>query len=143
MSDLLISIKLFHILTGLITASVLCLAAIQAILLSVQNKFLRYRFATKMMVTAPPLQSMETLLFQMIGCGFILLTLVLLSSLFCFKNAFAQDMLDHSLLAILSWIVFVILLLGRKLFGWRGKKAVYWTLAGVTLSFLPLLFGYL
>lgn len=139
----MISIKLFHILTGFITASVLCLAAIQAIILSVQNTFLRYRLATKIMTTLPPLESMETLLFQMIGCGFILLTLVLLTSVFFFKNAFAQDVLDHSLLAFLSWFVFFILLLGRISFGWRGKKAIHWTLAGVVLSFLPILFGYL
>ncbi len=95
------------------------------------------------MTTLPPLESMETLLFQMIGCGFILLTLVLLTSVFFFKNAFAQDVLDHSLLAFLSWFVFFILLLGRISFGWRGKKAIHWTLAGVVLSFLPILFGYL
>ena len=36
-------------------------------------------------------------------------------------------------LAIIAWIVFGVLLLGRFRFGWRGRQALRWTFAGYTL----------
>jgi len=39
---------------------------------------------------------------------------------------------------VLSWIVFALLLGGRFVYGWRGRVAVRWTLAG----FLMLVLAY-
>jgi ABC-type uncharacterized transport system permease subunit len=33
---------------------------------------------------------------------------------------------------IAAWIIFAALLLGRQIYGWRGRTAIYWTLAGFT-----------
>ena len=40
---------------------------------------------------------------------------------------------------ILSWLIFAALLGGRRLYGWRGRVAVRWTLTG----FLMLVLAYL
>jgi ABC-type uncharacterized transport system permease subunit len=40
---------------------------------------------------------------------------------------------------ILSWIIFAALLAGRALYGWRGRVAMRWTLAG----FLALVLAYI
>jgi ABC-type uncharacterized transport system permease subunit len=40
------------------------------------------------------------------------------------------------LLACLAWIVFSVLLWGRNRLGWRGHKAIRWTLAGFCLLML-------
>ena len=37
-----------------------------------------------------------------------------------------------------SWLIFAALLLGRRVYGWRGRTAIYWTLAG----FMSLLLAY-
>ena len=40
------------------------------------------------------------------------------------------------LLACLAWVVFSVLLWGRNRLGWRGHKAIRWTLAGFCLLML-------
>jgi ABC-type uncharacterized transport system permease subunit len=37
---------------------------------------------------------------------------------------------------VLSWLVFAVLLIGRARFGWRGRQAVRWLVAGSTLLLL-------
>ena len=41
--------------------------------------------------------------------------------------------LRHRLVVVVAWLVFGVLLLGRWRFGWRGRKALHWTLAGYVL----------
>jgi ABC-type uncharacterized transport system permease subunit len=36
-------------------------------------------------------------------------------------------------LTALSWLALLILLIGRIRFGWRGPRAVHWTLGAATL----------
>ena len=46
---------------------------------------------------------------------------------------------DHkTVFAVLSWVIFGLLLGGRLLYGWRGRTALRWTLSG----FVMLLFAY-
>jgi ABC-type uncharacterized transport system permease subunit len=80
-----------------------------------------------------PLESLESGLFQSILAGFVLLTLALVSGAFFIENLFAQHLVHKVILAIVAWIVFGVLLLGRLRFGWRGRKALHWTLAGYVL----------
>ncbi|HKY02719.1 MAG TPA: cytochrome c biogenesis protein CcsA [Burkholderiales bacterium] len=88
----------------------------------------------------PPLLTLETLLFRMLGIGFVLLSLTLISGVF-FSEALFQQAFKFShktLFAVLSWLIFGALLAGRRLYGWRGRRALRWTLAG----FLTLLLAY-
>ena len=41
-----------------------------------------------------------------------------------------------ALLACLAWVVFSVLLWGRNRLGWRGHKAIRWTLGGFCLLML-------
>jgi ABC-type uncharacterized transport system permease subunit len=44
---------------------------------------------------------------------------------------------DHkTLFAFASWGIFATLLIGRHVWGWRGKRALRWTLAGFALLIL-------
>jgi ABC-type uncharacterized transport system permease subunit len=61
------------------------------------------------------------------------LTLALFSGFVFVENIFAQHLSRKTSLSVLSWIVFAILLLGRWRFGWRGRKAMRWTMSGFTL----------
>jgi ABC-type uncharacterized transport system permease subunit len=80
-----------------------------------------------------PIESLESGTFQSILAGFAVLTLALVSGAFFIENLFAQHLVHKVVLAIVAWLVFGILLLGRLRFGWRGRKALRWTLAGYTL----------
>ena len=129
---------IFHVLTSLIAYSVLALAAMHAIALSVQNSYLHSHQPGGIIRLLPPLKTMESLLFETIVIGFIFLSISLGSGLMFLENMFAQHLAHKTVLSILAWCVFAILLLGRWWLGWRGRTAIRWTLGG----FLSLMLAY-
>jgi len=129
---------IFHILTSIIAYSLLALAALQAILLSIQNKLLHAHQAGGIVKLLPPLKNMEILLFEVIVVGFIALTISLGSGLIFLENMFAQHLAHKTILSILAWILFLTLLIGHWKMGWRGRVAVRWTLGG----FISLMLAY-
>ncbi|MCC6134142.1 MAG: cytochrome c biogenesis protein CcsA [Candidatus Contendobacter sp.] len=121
-----------HILIAILAYSLFSLAAAQALLLAVQDYRLRHRRPGGFLRGIPPLTVMESLLFQMIGAGFILLGITLISGLFFLHDLFAQHLLHKVVLSFMAWCVFGVLLWGRWRFGWRGRTAIRWTLSGFT-----------
>jgi ABC-type uncharacterized transport system permease subunit len=119
-----------HILVSMLAYSFLNIAALQALLLALQDWHLRSRHALGLIRSLPPLQTMEKLLFQLIGAGFAMLSLSLLSGFLFVENLFAQHLVHKTVLSILAWLVFGTLLLGRLRQGWRGQTAIRWTLGG-------------
>ncbi|WP_445366937.1 cytochrome C assembly family protein [Methylomonas sp. BW4-1] len=129
-----------HILTSILAFSLLNIAALQAILLAVQDQQLRHRHPKRFMLALPPLQAMESLLFQMIATGLLFLTASLVTGFFFVEDLFAQHLVHKTVLSILAWIIFSALLFGRIRYGWRGQSAIQWTLIGFT-SLLLAYFG--
>ena len=125
-----------HILLSISAYGLLAIAAVQSILLLIQTHYLKNKHPGGFIRSLPPLQSMETLLFQMINIGFILLTLALLSGFIFLDNIFAQHLVHKTILSIIAWLLFAILLWGRSHFGWRGKKAIHFTLSGFVFLML-------
>lgn len=121
---------IFHILTSIIAYSILALASVQAILLSIQSKFLHAHHPGGVIRLMPPLRNMEVLLFEVILVGFIALTVSLGSGMLFLENMFAQQVAHKTVLSILAWFVFLILLIGHWKLGWRGRTAIRWTLSG-------------
>lgn len=125
-----------HIFISLLSYSLLTLASLQAVLLSLQNKHIHNHHPTGIICLLPPLRHMENLLFQMIQLGFGLLSLALLTGFLFLEDIFAQHQVHKTVLSIVAWIVFGSLLLGHSLYGWRGKTAVRWTLGGFSVLLL-------
>jgi len=125
-----------HILTSIIAFSLLNIAAVQAILLAIQDQQLRGHNPKRIMLALPPLQAMETLLFQMISTGLFFLTVALASGFLFMEDLFAQHLAHKTVLSIIAWIIFSSLLLGRLRYGWRGATAIRWTLIGFVLLLL-------
>jgi ABC-type uncharacterized transport system permease subunit len=127
-----------HIILSLLAYSLLSIAALQAVLLAVQDHQLRHKHPGGFMRALPPMRVMESLLFQLIAVGFFLLSLALLSGVIYLEDIFAQHLVHKTALSILAWLVFAILLFGRWQAGWRGRTAIRWTLGG----FVALLLAY-
>lgn len=125
-----------HILLSLLSYGLLAIAAGQSVLLLVQTHYLKNKHPGGFIRSLPPLQSMEVLLFQVIKVGFILLTLALLSGFIFLDNIFAQHLVHKTVLSMIAWLLFAVLLWGRWRFGWRGKKAVNFTLGGFVFLML-------
>jgi ABC-type uncharacterized transport system permease subunit len=125
--------EIIHILLAMLSLGVVFLATLQSILVVLNERVLRNtRFARYLHVFSP-LASMETFLFQLIWLGFILLTLLLLSSLYVFHDLWSAHLFSKTLISIATWLVFAGLLFGRYLFGWRGLMATRFTLLGMLL----------
>jgi len=127
-----------HIILSLFAYSLLTIAALQSVLLAIQDHQLRHKHPGGFMRVLPPMQVMESLLFQMITLGFILLSAALMSGFIFLQDIFAQHLVHKSVLSIVAWFVFAILLFGRWQAGWRGRTAIRWTLGG----FITLLLAY-
>lgn len=125
-----------HVLVSIIAYSLLGLAACLSILLSMQNNMLHNHHPGGWMKRLPPLQVMEKLLFDAILAGFIGLTLALISGFLFLEDMFVQHVAHKTILSIVAWMVFAILLGGRFAFGWRGRKAIRWTLSGFVVLML-------
>jgi len=88
----------------------------------------------------PPLLTLEKLLFRLIAAGFVLLTLTIASGLGFSEQLFGRAFrLDHkTVFALVSWVMFGGILVGRIFYGWRGRVALRWVIA----SFGTLLLAY-
>lgn len=121
---------IFHILASIVAYSLLALAALQAVLLSIQSKLLHAHQPGGFVKLLPALKEMEVLLFEVIFIGFIALTISLGSGLIFLENMFAQHLAHKTILSIFAWLVFLILIIGNWKLGWRGRTAIRWTLSG-------------
>ena len=127
-----------HILISIVAYSLLMLGALQAVALAFQHKSIKDHRPTGFVKNFPPLHDMESFLFQILSFSFIFLSLSLLSGFLVFEDLFAQHLIHKSVLSFIGWGSLFILLIGRFLFGWRGKVAIRWTF----ISFIFILLAY-
>ncbi len=125
-----------HVTVALLAFGVLSIAAVLAILLAIQERALRHRQFGRWLRALPPLTLTETLLFRLINAGFVLLTLTLLTGVLFVDNLFGQHLAHKTVLSIVAWLVFGVLLYGRWRHGWRGAGAVNLTLIGMAVLVL-------
>lgn len=127
-----------HFLVAMLAYSLFTLAALHAILMAVMEKRLHRGRLTPLFAGLPPLLTMEALLFRLIHIAFGLLTLTLLSGIVFSEHLFGKALpINHkTVFAVLSWLIFGALLVGRRRRGWRGRTALRWTLAGFAVLLL-------
>jgi ABC-type uncharacterized transport system permease subunit len=125
-----------HVTIALVAFSVLSIAAVLAIGLAIQERALRHARFGPWLRALPPLTLTETLLFRLIGAGFALLTLTLMTGALFVDNLFGQHLVHKTVLSIVAWLIFGTLLYGRWRHGWRGRQAVNFTLSGMALLLL-------
>jgi len=119
-----------HILLSISAYSLLMIGTLQALLLAVQDKFIKSKQISKIIDILPPLQIMEQLLIQIIVIGFFLLSLSLATGIMFIDNLFEQHLIHKTTLSILAWVIYAILLWGHWSLGWRGRRITRWILVG-------------
>ena len=119
-----------HILLSMGAAALLFAAAVTALLLVFLDRRLRARRIADLSSGLPPLDALEKIMFRLVAAGFGLLTLALMTGFFFVTNLFAQNLVQKTVLSLIAWLIFGVLLIGRLRFGWRGRSAVRWTLSG-------------
>lgn len=129
---------LIHIATSVLAYAVLTLATCQAAAVAVQDHQLRHAHTGGIIRILPPMQLMESMLFEILWVGLILLTLSIGSGMLFLEDMFAQHLVHKTILTICAWAVFALLLWGHHRLGWRSQTAVRFTLVG----FAALMLGY-
>ena len=123
-----------HWLLGVISYGLLAVAVLHAWLLDTAERRLRSRAAANAAHNAGalPLMQLERLTFRFVEVGFIVLTSALLLGAWM-----APWRWDHkTVLSLLGWATFAVLLGGRHWRGWRGRQATRWVYAGGVLLLL-------
>lgn len=130
-----------HVLMAMLAYSLFTIAALHAGLIALVEKRLHHARLPKVLKSLPPLMTMESLLFRVIGFGFVILTLTVASGFLFSEQLFGQPFqFSHKVLfGLISWLVFGGLLVGHHYYGWRGHTAVRWTLSGFAFLLLAYL----
>ncbi|MGH8765104.1 MAG: cytochrome C assembly family protein [Burkholderiales bacterium] len=128
-----------HLIAGMLAYSLFAVAMLHAVLISIVERQLHSN-PGRVDRGLPPLLSMEALVFRLTGAAFAVLTLTFVVGAMYSESIFGRAMrFDHkTVFVVLSWIIFGWLLFGRWRYGWRGRTAFRWTLAG----FLMLMLAY-
>ena len=135
-----------HMLLAMLAYSTFTLAAASALVMIALERSLH---STKKMAMGasgwwqglPSLLGLDQMLMRVVLVGFVLVTLTLATGMAVgLELGYGLLRFDHkTVFTIAAWLLSLILLLGRRWFGWRGKVAASWTLAG----FVALLMAYI
>lgn len=130
---------MFHIFVSMLAYSVITIAALLAVLLGIQNRQLHeHHPETRLNRVLPPLQTTERLMFEWLMIGFVLLTIAIISGSLFVSDFFAQSLAHKTVLTLIAWLFFAVLLFGHFHLGWRGARASRLTVLG--FAFLMLAF---
>jgi len=127
-----------HIAVALLAYTLLMVAALQALVLMALEKRLHRGLPDPGPDSLPPLLTLERSLFRLVTAGYALLTLTVMSGALFSEQIFGKPLtFNHkTVFSLLSWMVFGGLLYGRHRYGWRGRTALKWILAGSALLLL-------
>ncbi len=130
-----------HFAIAMLAYSLFIVATMHALVMLAEQKWLHRGVMPPFLKSLPPLLEMESLLFRILIAAFVLLTLTVVSGVFFTEQLFGRPLqfTHKTVFGILSWAIFGALLWGRYFRGWRGRRAVHWTLWG----FAALLLAYL
>jgi ABC-type uncharacterized transport system permease subunit len=135
------SLAAAHVAVALVSYALFLVAALQALVLMGLEKRLHRRLLDPGSADLPPLLTLERFLFRLITAGFVLLTLTLASGVLFSEQIFGRPLMftHKSVFSVLGWLTFGGLLWGRWRYGWRGRVALRWILAGTAFVFLAYL----
>lgn len=130
-----------HFAIAMLAYSLFIVATMHAVVMLAEEKWLHRGVMPPFLRSLPPLLEMEALLFRILFAAFVLLTLTVVSGVFFSEQLFRRPLqVTHkTVFGILSWVIFGWLLVGRYFYGWRGRRAVWWTIGG----FVALLLSYI
>ncbi|MEE9218825.1 MAG: cytochrome c biogenesis protein CcsA [Acidobacteriota bacterium] len=95
--------------------------------------------ATVLRLSLPSLETCDSIVYRSLVLGFMLMTLGILTVAMAQAMSPSNSMFlwnRRETFALLAWAIFAVLLTGRLLAGWRGRKAAYLVIVGVAAVLL-------
>ena len=126
-----------HLALAMVAYGLCIIAVLHAALMALVERQL-HRKSAAFVSRLPPLLTLESSLFRVIGIAFLFLTLTLATGMVLSDALFGRLLrFNHeTVFAVLSWLIFGWLLAGRWIYGWRGRTALRWTIAGFVMVLL-------
>lgn len=123
-----------HWLLGLVSYGLFAAGVLHAMFLDTAERRLRGRALAATPVAAGlPLMQLERLTFRFVEIGFVVLSVAILLGVW----ASPTWRWDHkTVLSMLGWATFAVLIAGRHGRGWRGRQATRWIYVGALLLML-------
>lgn len=130
-----------HMLLAMLAYSTFTLATASAVLMITMERALHKTKKISMddvdwWQGMPPLLGLDQTLVRVVFAGFVLLSLTLITGVaVSIDKGYGFLRFDHkTVFTIATWCLALTLLVGRRWWGWRGRVAARWTIAGyVTL----------
>ena len=122
-----------HVLIAMLSYGLLTVGAIVAVFALAQERRLQAARLSPVSQLFAPLETTDRMLFLLAASGFVGLTLAISTGTAFVSNLLEQHLAHKLGISLLAWIVFGVLLIGRFLRGWRGKRAVRLYLGGFAL----------
>jgi ABC-type uncharacterized transport system permease subunit len=122
----------WHFALGVASYGLFGAAVLHAALLDSADKRLReHRGAPALF--GMPLMQLERLTIRFVEAGFVMLSATLVLGMVT-AGGWRWD--HKGVFSLLAWLVFGGLLVGRRLHGWRGRRAIRWVYGGAVLLLL-------
>jgi len=135
------SFAALHVAVALVSYAMFLVAAVLALVVMGLEKRLRQSVLDPPGAKVPPLLTLERFLFRLVTVGFVLLTATLASGMVFTEQLFGKPLtFTHKIVfSVLGWLTIGALLWGRWRYGWRGRVALRWIIAGSLFVFLAYL----
>jgi cytochrome c-type biogenesis protein CcsB len=124
-----------HIPLMVLSVAALALTFILAILYIIQERQLKSKQPAFFYYRLPSLEVLEDLAFKSLWAGFFLLTLGIVTGMVLSQSVkgvyFSGDYKE--IWSVITWALYAVLMHGRLLAAWRGRKAAYLAIVGFAL----------
>lgn len=133
-----------HIILVLLGYASLVLTALASVFYLVQERQLKRRKTVSLLSQLPPLGTLDNLISQSLGFGFVLLTVgVVTGATWAYMDAGARWIEDPRVsIAIINWACCLLMVFLRITAGWRGRKAAAMAVVVVAFSAASWAFHY-
>ncbi|MBF0626134.1 MAG: cytochrome c biogenesis protein CcsA [Magnetococcales bacterium] len=130
-----------HLVSSLLAYGLFTLALALALLESFQEHALRFKEFGRWFAMLPPLGALEERMFRLLRPAMALLTIsIVTGAIYSHQRLGIWIALTHKVIFTwATWVLFGVLLLGHRYQGWRGRRAVRFTVVG----YLMLVLAYL
>ncbi|MEW6544154.1 MAG: cytochrome c biogenesis protein CcsA [Nitrospirota bacterium] len=130
-----------HVTLSMLGTVGFAVAFVAGIMYLIQDGLLKSKRFNVLYAKLPPLDFLDRLNQQSIVMGFPLLTLGIITGAISaeFARGSYLNWNPEQLWALVTWVFYFVVLLGRLTVGWRAKRAAYLTIigfAGVVLTFI-------
>jgi len=135
-----------HVTLALLGIAIFFVAGCISILYLMEVKRLKNKRSSGLFRNLPPLETLDSLNYRALLWGFPLLTLGMVTGALWGRELWGQLWsrgLSREILALVTWLLYALILEARMVAGWRGRRTARLTLVGLVFLAASYLLGHL